>query len=69
MSNKIGDADYLAPPLTREEIAETKAEGIYKVYLDLQLRKRKPKGEKEEEIFKEILEAEAKGQTIYIPFE
>lgn len=69
MSNKIGDADYLAPHLTKAELEEERAEGIYKVYLDLQLRKREPNGKEEEEIFQEILDAEAKGQTIYIPFE
>ena len=61
------DENYLAPHLTKEEIEEGKSEGIYKVYLDLQLRRRKPQNKEEEEIFKEILDAEAKGYTIDLP--
>ena len=68
-SIEFGDKDYSAPPFPKEELEEMKVGGMQKVILDLQLRRRKPKGKQEEELFKQILEAEAKGYTIHLPLE
>jgi len=66
-SIEFGGVDCITPNDPKETIEEVG--GMQKVILDLQLRRRKPKGKQEEELFKQILEAEAKGYTIHLPLE
>ena len=66
-SIKFGGVDCITTNDPKETIE--KVGGMQKVILDLQLRRRKPKGKQEEELFKQILEAEAKGYTIHLPLE
>ena len=69
--NKIEfvDKDYLAPHFTAEELKEMKVGSMASVIIELQFRRRKPKGKEEEELFRQILEAEAKGYTLHLPLE
>ena len=66
---KQKDEIVLAPHFTKEELEEMKVGGMQKVILDLQLGRRKPKNKEEEELLKEIRDAEAKGQTLHLPLE
>ena len=66
---KQKDPIILAPHFTKEELEEMKVGGMQRVILDLQFRRRKPEGKEEEELFRQILEAEAKGQILHLPLE
>ena len=63
------DEDYLPPHFTAEELKEMKVGSMASVIIELQFRRRKPKGKEEEELFRQILEAEAKGYTLHLPLE
>jgi len=59
----------LAPHFTKEELDEMRTDGMARAIIELQLGMRKPKNKGEEELLKQIKEAEAKGWTIHLPLD